>query len=85
MTVYEITISKEKLLEFDNIKQLFNYKLKTNVLNEANPINIGEKELNYSHRKKPYKSYLELYATDKRFINFLKEKNFDFELSERDE
>ena len=82
MTVYEITFKKEKYLDFDKLKQEFNFSRKTNVLNETNPINIGEKEFSYSHKKTPEKTYLELKTIDKRFIDFLREADFDFEVTE---
>ena len=82
MTVYEITFKKEKHLDFDKLKQEFNFSQKTNGFDETNHINIGEKEFSYSYKKTPEKTYLELKISDKRFIDFLREADFDFEVTE---
>ena len=82
MTVYEITFETKKILDFKKLEEEFDYSFKTKVLGESVTIIIGKEELDHRCKQTPEKNHTHILTINKRFIDFLRKANFEFEVTE---
>lgn len=82
MTVYKITFETKKILDFKELEEKFDSSFETKALGESVTIIIGKEELDHRRKQTPEKNHTNILTINKNFIDFLREANFEFEVTE---